>query len=161
MENIPCWILKHGSTGWTQEDEARCAECPYYAALNRQGVAVRLDGGGAAVIECSGTLNMLRTSALGEIADKLKAQGKNKIILNLSAVTNIYSCAMGMLVKLHRQCEELGGQFIMVGAAGYVKIAINTVSLDKLIKSADTVEGAVAAMDGFIPSGGCQPPQHK
>ena len=145
MENISCWVLKRGSPGWTPEDEARCAECAYYEAMNRHGVSARLGEGenDAAVIECSGTLNALRTAALREVADKLKAQNRGKVILDLSAVTNIYSSAMSMIVRLHLQCEEMGGLLVMSGATGYVKVAIHTVSIDRLVKSAESMEEAL------------------
>jgi len=145
MENISCWVLKRGSPGWTREDEARCAECAYYAAMNRHGVSVRLGEGedDAAVIECSGTLNAQRTATLREVADKLKAQKRGRVVLDLSAVTNIYSSAMSMIVRLHLQCEDMGGLFVMTGATGYVKVAINTVSIDRLVRSAESLEKAL------------------
>jgi anti-anti-sigma factor len=146
MENISCWILKRGSPGWTPEDQAKCVECAYYKAMDQDGVTVRYGENGIVVIECRGTLNMLRTKVLGEVADKLKEQGQNKIILDLSAVTNIYSCAMSMIVRLHLQCEEQGGMLVMAGATGYVKVAIGTVSIDKFIKTAETADEAVALM---------------
>jgi anti-anti-sigma factor len=148
MENISCWILKRGNPDWTPEDQAKCAECDYYKAMDQDGITVRYGEGENAivVIECRGTLNMLRTKVLGEVADKLKEQGQNKVILDLSAVTNIYSCAMSMIVRLHLQCEKLGGLLVMAGATGYVKVAIGTVFIDRFIKTAETMDAAMAAM---------------
>jgi anti-anti-sigma factor len=142
MANISCWVLKRGSPGWTASDEARCAACKYRTAASRNGVTVQYSESGAVLITCSGALNLLRTEVLGEVAKKIKTEQKNKVILDLSAVTNIYSCAISMIIRLHLQCEELGGKFIMTGAAGYVKVALDTVFIDKLVKCAETTEEA-------------------
>ncbi|MCL2220449.1 MAG: STAS domain-containing protein [Chitinispirillia bacterium] len=142
MGNISCWILKSGSPGWTAEDAARCAECPYRLAVSRNGVTVRHTERGAVLIVCNGTLNLLRTEVLSEVTQKIKAQKKNKVILDISAVNNIYSSAMSMIVRLHLQCEELGGKLVMAGATGYVKVALDTVSIDKFVICVETVEEA-------------------
>jgi anti-anti-sigma factor len=147
MENISCWILKRGSPGWTQDDQATCTSCDYYKTMNQDGITARFDDRGVAIIKCHGTLNMLRTKVLEEVADKLKEKGQGRVILDLSAVTNIYSCAMSMIVRLHLQCEEMGGAFVMTGATGYVKVAISTVSIDKFIRTAETVEAAIDLME--------------
>jgi anti-anti-sigma factor len=146
MENISCWILKYGGSDAVPEEAAKCTACSYYIAVNRHGITVRADDGDVVIVECTGTLNTLRTAVLGEVAEKLKTQNRNKIILDLSATTNIYSCAMGLIVRLHKQCEEMDGTFIMAGATGYVKVAIGTVSLDKFIKTAETAEAAFEMM---------------
>jgi len=146
MGNIQCWVLKRGDPGWTDADAERCRVCPYYQAVNRNGVTVSYGEGGVVVIECDGALNLLRTQVLGEVADKLKAEGKCRVALDLSAATNIYSCAMSMMVRLHIQCKEMGGLFVIVGATGYVKVAINTVLIDKIAHCAETMEEALTLM---------------
>jgi len=146
MGNISCWVLKRGDPNWTNADAEKCRLCPYYQAVNHHGVTISRGPGDTVVIECGGALNMLRTQVLGEVADKLKSEGKDRVALDLSAVTNIYSCAMGMLVRLHLQCEEMGGMFVIVGATGYVKVAINTVLIDKIVKCAETMEEALTLL---------------
>jgi anti-anti-sigma regulatory factor len=146
MGNISCWVLKRGEPGWTEANEERCRRCSYYQAVNHHGVTVSNGPGDVVIIECGGALNLLRTQFLGEVADKLKCEGKRRVVLDLSAVTNIYSCAMSMMVRLHLQCEDMGGLFVTVGATGYVKVAIDTVLIDKIVKCADTMEEALALM---------------
>jgi anti-anti-sigma regulatory factor len=146
MGNIQCWVLKRGEPGWTDADAEGCRLCPYYQAVNHHGITVSYDPGGAVVIECGGALNLLRTQVLGEVADRLKAEGRHYVALNLSSVTNIYSCAMSMMVRLHLQCEEMGGLFVMIGATGYVKVAIDAVRIDKIVRCAETMEEALALM---------------
>jgi anti-anti-sigma factor len=146
MENISCWVLKRGDPEWTDADAERCRQCAYYLAVNHHGVTVSYDQSGTVVIVCGGSLNFLRTQLLGEVADKLKNEGKCRVAIDLSAVTIIYSCAMSMMVRLHLQCEEMGGMFVMVGATGYVKVAIDTVLIDKIVRSAETMEEALALM---------------
>jgi len=146
MANISCWVLKRGSPGWTPGDEARCSECKYHIAVSRNGVSVQHCGSGAVLITCTGTLNLLRTEVLGEVAKKIKAQKQNKVILDISAVTNIYSNAMSMIVRLHLQCEELKGKIVIAGATGYVKVALDTVSIGKFVACTETVEEAEAIL---------------
>jgi anti-anti-sigma regulatory factor len=146
MGNISCWVLKRGDPNWTDADALGCRRCPYYLAVNHHGVTVSHGRGGTVVIECNGVLNLLRTQFLGEVADKLKSEGKSRVALDLSAATNIYSCAMGMLVRLHLQCEEMGGLFVIVGATGYVKVAIDTVLIDKIVRCAETMEEALTLL---------------
>jgi anti-anti-sigma factor len=142
MDNISCWVLKRGRPGWTAADEERCAECAYHLAVSRNGVTVSHGKNETVVIECNGTLNLMRTEVLGEIARKLRTDKKSKVILDVSAVTNIYSCAMSMIVRLHLQCEELGGKLVLAKATGYVKVALNAVSINKFVACVDTIEAA-------------------
>jgi anti-anti-sigma factor len=146
MGNISCWVLKRGDPGWTDADAEGCRRCPYFLAVNHHGVTTGYGPDGTVVIECGGALNLLRTQVLVEVADKLKSEGKNRVILDLSAVTNIYSCAMSMMVRLHLQCEEMGGLFVMVGATGYVKVAIDAVLIDKIVRCVETTEDALALL---------------
>jgi anti-anti-sigma regulatory factor len=146
MGNIQCWVLKRGSPGWTDDDGERCLRCPYYLAVNHQGITVGHGPNDTVVITCVGALNLLRTQVLGDIADKLMSQGKRRVALDLSAVTNIYSCAMSMMVKLHLQCEEMGGMFVMAGATGYVKVAIENVLIDRVVKCAGNLAEALSIM---------------
>jgi anti-anti-sigma factor len=146
MENIACWVLKRGSPGWTDADGERCHQCPYYLAVNHQGITVGYGPSDTVIITCGGALNLLRTQVLGDVADKLIDQKKCRVVLDLSAVTNIYSCAMSMMVRLHLQCEEMGGMFVMIGATGYVKVAIETVLIDKIVKCAGDLSEAIDAM---------------
>jgi anti-anti-sigma regulatory factor len=150
MGNISCWVLKRGDPDWTDADGEKCRRCPYCQAVNHHGVTVSYGQSGTVVIECGGALNLLRTQVLGEVADRLKRDGKCRVALDLSAVTNIYSCAMSMMVRLHLQCEEMGGLFVMAGATGYVKVAINTVLIDKIVKCAETMDEALALMGGDV-----------
>jgi anti-anti-sigma factor len=149
MENISCWILKRGDPAWTDADNEKCLRCNYYDAINRRhGVTVSYGANDTVIIECSGSMNMQRAQALSEIADKLKAQGKGRVAINLAEVTNIYSSALSMMVRLHLQCEELGGTFVMAGAAGYAKVAIDAVSIYRIVKCVETMEEALALIGG-------------
>ncbi|MCL2689943.1 MAG: STAS domain-containing protein [Chitinispirillia bacterium] len=143
MENISCWVLKKGSVGECSNDQIKCDHCPYYAAMNEQSITVKFDEHENVIIECRGTLNTIRSSALGKVADKLKKDEKNNVILDLSSVSNIYSCGLSMIVRFHLQCEELGGTFVLVGATGYVMVALKTTSFDRFIKQAQDMEEAL------------------
>jgi len=142
MENIACWVLKRGSVEINSDDQKMCDKCPYYAAMNEQSITVNLDEHENVIIECCGTLNTVRSAALGNVADKLKNDKKSRVILDLSSVSNVYSCALSMIVRFHLQCEELGGTFVIAGATGYVMVAFKTASFHRFIKQAQDVEEA-------------------
>jgi len=142
MENISCWVLKKGCAEFHSEDQNKCDHCPYYAAMNEQSITVKFDEHENVAIECRGTLNTIRSAALGKVAGKLKKDKKSRVILDLSSVSNIYSCALSMIVRFHLQCEELGGTFVIVGATGYVMVAFKTASFDRFIKQAQDMEEA-------------------
>jgi anti-anti-sigma factor len=146
MGNIQCWVLKRGSPVWTDADGDKCLQCPYYLTVNHQGITVGYGPDDTVVITCGGALNLLMTQVLGDIADKLANQGKCRVVLDLSAVTNIYSCAMSMMVRLHLQCEEMGGMLVISGATGYVKVAIETVLIDRVVKCAGNLAEAIEEM---------------
>jgi len=144
MENISCWVLKKGCAEFHSEYQKKCDYCPYYAAVNEQGITVNFDSQNQenVIIECRGTLNTVRNAALCDVADKLKKDKKSRVIIDLSSVSNIYSCALSTIVRFHLQCEELGGTFVIAGATGYVMVALNTTSLDRFIKQAQNMEEA-------------------
>jgi anti-anti-sigma factor len=148
MENISCWVLKRGSPGWKSDDQKKCAECRYYANMNQHGITVNLDENDSVVIECSGTLNTVRCAVLAKVADKLKKVKKGRVILDLSSVSNIYSCGLSMIVRFHLQCEELGGKLVIVGAAGYVNVAIKTTSIDRFINQVENRSDAHGIIRG-------------
>ena len=150
MENISCWVLKRGSPGWSLEDQKKCSKCQYYAKMNQHGITVNLGENDSVIIQCSGTLNTVRCAVLGKVIDKLKKVKKGRVILDLSSVSNIYSCALSMIVRFHLQCEEFDGKFIIVGATGYVNVAIKTTSIDRFIKQAQSIKDAHDIMRGIF-----------
>ncbi|MFP4680337.1 MAG: STAS domain-containing protein [Chitinispirillaceae bacterium] len=144
MENISCWILKKGSCEGSSTKN--CRVCPYYRKMNKNAITVDLGEHDTVVIECSGVLNSVRSDALRKVADRLRKVKKGRVIIDVSNVNNIYSCALGMIVRFYKQCSELGGRLVIVGAAGYVKVALTTARLDKFILMVDSKQEAFCAI---------------
>lgn len=115
MEDIQCWIIK----GYASEGECvksrKCKKCNYYLAMNRNsGIASEIDAD-TAIITCEGTLNNDSTAALEKVWENLKKNGKFKVILDITRVNNIYSCGLGMLVRIHKEAIEGGGALVVAG----------------------------------------------
>lgn len=150
MENLSCWILKKGTCGSSADGSRNCTECPYYRKMNQNAINVDLGDHDTVVVECSGVLNSLRSEALGKIADRLNKVKKGRVIIDLTNVNNIYSCAIGMIVRFHKQCDQLEGRLVIVGAAGYVKVALTTARLDRFILLVDTKKEAFCAITQLV-----------
>lgn len=150
MENLSCWILKKGISSGSAEKSRNCIECSYYRKMNQNAINVDLGDHDTVIVECRGVLNSLRSDALGKVADRLKKVKKGRVIIDLTSVNNIYSCALGMIVRFYKQCDQLEGRLIIVGAAGYVRVALTTARLDRFILMVDTRNEAFCAITQLI-----------
>jgi len=146
MEDIQCWIMK----GYASEGEClknrKCKKCNYYLAMNRNsGIASEIDAD-TTIITCEGTLNNDSAGALERVWENLKKNGKYKVILDISRVNNIYSCGLGMLVRIHKEAIEGGGALIVAGARGYAQVIFTSTKLAKIIH---LVPNRIAAVEYF------------
>ncbi len=148
MENLSCWILKKGS-GTANSEDQKCPSCPYYQKINQNSINVNIGEYETVVIECCGTLNAIRCAALSKVAERLSKVKRGRVVLDLSNVNNIYSCALGLIVRFYKQCSDLGGRLVIVGATGYVKIALASSKLDRFILQVETIKEAYCAMSKF------------
>jgi len=71
---------------------------------------------GYAVIELQGQLDFDGANSLDKEIAKLAEQGHKHIILEMSAVTAIFSSAVGMIVKHFQKQKKVKGSLPIVGA---------------------------------------------
>lgn len=141
MENIHCWVIK--GAFHTEENIQKCRLCSYYQAMNPDsGIASEI-GTDAAVITCKGTINSERCAVLEKIWKNLKQNGKFKVVLDFSGAGNIYSCGLGLIVKIHKEAQAGGGSLIVSGARGNVLAILTGTKLIRIVKFASDKKAAI------------------
>jgi len=147
MENIRCWVLKNVYHPDNRELLKKCLKCNYYLMMNRQAEPVTGFDPEIALIKCDGVVNYEKTRGISDVWEKLKATHKTKVALDLSSVNNIYSCGLGIIVKIHKECEEAGGMLAIVGVQSYVKATFDSTKLSRLLHLVPDARGAGELFD--------------
>ena len=147
MENIKCWIIKGAYNGEDKELLDKCHNCKYFLAMNGDTGIAEESAAGAVIISCEGTLNNDRTRALDKVWEKLKKAGTRDIILDLSQLNNVYSCGLGLLVKIHKEIVAGNGMFVICGARGYVEVIFSSTKLFRIIHNVPDRQAALALFD--------------
>lgn len=98
-------------------------------------------------ISCDGVINNDRTRALEKVWNTLKQNEKFNVILDLSQVNNIYSCGLGLLVKMHKEAQANKGMLVVTGVQGYALAIFTSTRLSKLLYMAADHSAAVQLFD--------------
>ncbi|HEX2957230.1 MAG TPA: STAS domain-containing protein [Chitinispirillaceae bacterium] len=150
MEDIKCWVIKNVYHPDQKQQLAKCKKCNYYLQMNKSNGISSDTNQTTAIIKCTGPLNNDRVRALEKVWETVKKSGKSHFILDIAEVTSIYSCAIGMIVKISTEIEQLNGKFILSGAQDFTLTLLKTVHLDKLIQFAPDISEALSAFDEQI-----------
>ena len=133
MENIKCWVLKGAYNEGSGQQLVKCQQCKYYLMMNKDtGIVSEFDAQ-VAIVTCQGTINNDRSKALEKVWVNLKQSKKSKILLDLTDCNNIYSCGLGMVVKMHKEADAAGGILVVVGVRGYVQSIFTSTKLSKIL----------------------------
>ncbi len=149
MENIKCWVIRSVYHPENRDILKKCRNCDYFRAMNSQSGVQSDFVADIGLILCRGVLNNDRTRALSEVWEKMKHAGKHSVIVDLSLVTNIYSCGLGMVVKMHQEAEAAGGVALFVGVQGYPLAIFHSTKLSRLIRSATDQKQALQLIDSL------------
>jgi anti-sigma B factor antagonist len=90
------------------------------------------------------TLSQLQ-SVVPEAAAK---QGKQPVLLDMTAVEFVPSSALGSLVMLNRRFKQEGRRFLLVGVHPQIRTTLAATRLDKLFEIHPGVEEALARVRG-------------
>jgi anti-anti-sigma factor len=143
LDGIKCWVMKGAYADENTKQQAACQKCKYYIMMNRESGIVGNYQSDVAIINCEGVLNNDRTKALEQVWDTLKKNRKFKVLLRIEKLNNIYSCGLGLFIKMHRETAAEKGQLIVSGAHGYVMAVLESSKLTKVLKlTADEHEAA-------------------
>jgi len=100
-----------------------------------------------ATICCDGVINSDKTRALEKVWETLMNNGKYNVILDISQVNNIYSCGLGLLVKMHKDAQANNGMLIVTGVQGYALAIFTSTKLSKLLFMAADPKAALQLLD--------------
>ena len=112
-------------------------------AIRESGDVVILDLRGRSTIGCGGEL-------LSSNLQKLVADGKRKLLLNLTDLTQIDSSGLGIIVRSYVSLRQKGGDLKLLCPWGRVLQVLNVLRLLNLIPS---FEDETQALASFRPQG--------
>ena len=98
------------------------------------------------VLELAGRMHLgNRLSEAERAAANLIAEGKKKLVLDITKVDYIDSSALGMLLVTTGNMKKVGGEVILAGACTRVLDLIKLTHTRDVLRLEDTVEAAVQA----------------
>ena len=147
LDNIKCWVLKGAYLQKNKSQLLKCRKCNYYLMMNRDHGIVADTRSDIATICCDGVINSDKTRALEKVWETLMNNGKYNVILDISQVNNIYSCGLGLLVKMHKDAQANNGMLIVTGVQGYALAIFTSTKLSKLLFMAADQKAALQLFD--------------
>ena len=100
---------------------------------------------GAGVLTLKGRLNMASAPALREAASALVDDGRSRVAVDLREVSFLDSSGLGALIGAMKGARAAGGDLRLVGPTEQVQMVLKLTNLDRVLVTADSVEGATAA----------------
>ena len=82
-----------------------------------------------------GSVNVKDAHSIKENLATHIAKGKNKIVIDLTAVDYIDGYGLGALISIHKSARKKGGGVELVGLQGYVLRLFESAQLDKAFKT--------------------------
>lgn len=143
LDNIKCWVLKETYLQKNRSQLLKCRKCNYYLMMNRDYGIVTDTRSDIATICCDGVINSDKTRTLEKVWETLIENGKYNVILDISQVNNIYSCGLGLLVKMHKDALANNGMLIVTGVQGYALAIFTSTKLSKLLFMAADQKAAI------------------
>jgi anti-sigma B factor antagonist len=99
------------------------------------------------VLEIKGRITLGRESKQLEWAvETLVGEGRKKVILDLSGVTNVDSTGIGIIVMSAGKLKKAGGELRVAGATAHVEDVLKMTNIDQIVVLHSTT---AAAASGF------------
>jgi anti-sigma B factor antagonist len=124
----------------------------FTARTHRKGVLLMLDiqtkdfPPDIVVLETTGRITLGRESKQLEWAiESLAAEGRKKVILELTGVTNIDSTGIGIIVMSAGRMKKAGGELRVACAAGHVEQVLKMTNVDQIVAICPTTTEAAAS----------------
>ncbi len=83
---------------------------------------------------------------LEELLRDFLVDGHRSFLLDVTAVTSIDSCGVGVLIAAHHQVGAAGGRLAVVGASAFVLKVLKMMSLDRFLVLAANKDEALEAV---------------
>jgi anti-sigma B factor antagonist len=109
-------------------------------------VTLQADPGGPYLITASGELDYHTGPRLRACLDDAPLAAGAVLVLVLSGITYCDSTGVAVLAHAYRRAEEAGATLALAGAAPAVFRLLSFTGLDRLVRSYDSVAGALHAL---------------
>ncbi|MBT2503826.1 STAS domain-containing protein [Curtobacterium sp. ISL-83] len=97
----------------------------------------------AAVLECSGRLNMVSAPAFREAVAAVVAEGRTKVVVELSGVEFMDSSGLGALVGCLKTARQAGGDLRIAAPSEQVQMVLQLSNIDKILRTYPDGDAAV------------------
>jgi anti-sigma B factor antagonist len=94
------------------------------------------------VISCEGRLNMVSAPELREVVKDAIANGRPRIVLDLSGVAFVDSSGLGSLVGCLKNAREAQGDLRLVAPGKQVAMVLQLSNLDRVFGTYDSIQAA-------------------
>jgi anti-anti-sigma factor len=95
------------------------------------------------VIEAHGTVDLLTAHVLEQVAAGQVAQGRTRILIDLTGVPMCDSTGLTALIRIHRLAGAHGGHVRLVGLRPKVRALLELTNLTRIFDVYDTVADAL------------------
>lgn len=102
-------------------------------------------GADVAVIRPQGRLTMVTAPQLRTLVADTVGEGRNRVVVDLGAVEFMDSSGLGALIAGLKTARQAGGDLRIACVAPQVATVLQLTNLDRVLRSYDTVEGALDA----------------
>jgi anti-anti-sigma factor len=106
-------------------------------------LAVETDRAGRVVVAVSGEIDDVAATKLLHKLDRLVAEGRARIVLDMSGVRICGAQALSALVRTRARAERAGGWLRLAGTPPHVRKVITVTHLDRLLPHHDDVAAAL------------------
>ena len=89
------------------------------------------DDGGTMVIAVAGELEAIRGSELGQVCDRLLAEGRRKFVIDLKDVAFVDSSGLATLIRCLKRVRSNAGNLILTNLQSPVRRVIELTRLDR------------------------------
>jgi anti-sigma B factor antagonist len=84
----------------------------------------------------AGELDLSNSVELRRRVERALADGRNRLVIDLSGLTHMDSSGMAALIDAHQRTEESGGLLVLVITSEAVRRTVEVRGLDRLFKTA-------------------------
>ena len=98
---------------------------------------------GAAVVTLSGRLDLLSAGEVKQQLTKAVADGRKKLVVDLSGVTFVDSSGLGALISGLKAARLAGGDLRIARPGEQARVILGLTTLDRVMKPYGTVEEAL------------------
>ncbi len=97
-------------------------------------------------LRCKGDLDLSTSDALGDVIDRVIAEGVNWLVIDLSKLGHTSSRGLGVLIGARKLLMERGGGLAILNPSDSARASLDVLGLDTVFPVTATVAEAVKAL---------------